>query len=139
MELYVAINNKKEGIGTEEMFTYDGDAKILVDNCQIHHNQIGLSLQFSKEISVTNSVIHSNRSWGIYLRNSSIAFFGNNDIFRNDCGGVKVTFNRFNQTLFSNNAIHEHTGPDFVQTRYLSENDHKITELLGFQDLSDEE
>ena len=131
------FSNKKEGIGTEEKEIYDNDSQIVIDNCQIHHNQIGLSLQYSREISVTNSVIHSNRSWGIYLRNATIAYFGNNDLFRNHCGGVKVAFNRFNQTLFSNNRIHEHTGPDFVQTRYVSESEELCNRRRGFQEYTD--
>ena len=74
------FNNKAEGIHTEEKFTYDNFAVIYINNCIIHHNQIGISLQFSREISVTNSSIHSNRSWGIALRNSTIAIFDQNDI-----------------------------------------------------------
>ena len=124
------FNNIAEGVHTEEHFKYDNYAKIYIDNCNIHHNQIGLSLQFSKQISVTNSSIHSNRSWGVALRNSTIALFDQNDIHRNECGGIKIMFNRFWQTLFSNNRIHDHTGPDIVQTRYLSENQENVHHAL---------
>ena len=124
------FNNIREGIMTEEHFVYDNCAQIYIDNCNIHHNQIGLSLQFSREISVTNSSIHSNRSWGIALRNSTIANFDQNDIFRNECGGVRIMFNRFWQTVFSNNRIHDHTGPGLIQSRYLSENQENLCGIL---------
>ena len=116
------FNNSYEGIVTCEDFSYDNDTLLKIENSEIHHNQIGLSLQYTRNIVVTKSMIHSNRSWGIVLRNSTIAHFGRNDIFRNECGGIKVMMNRFKYTVFFKNRIHHHTGPDVLQTRFLSEN-----------------
>ena len=115
-------NNLYEGIHTtSESQNYDSNIDLEVFNSEIHHNQLGLSLEFSGKINVQKSVIHNNRSWAVALRNSVVAFFGENELFRNECGGFKVMLNRFNQTVFMRNKIHHHTGPDIVQTRYYSE------------------
>ena len=39
-----------------------------------------------------------------------------NEIFRNDCGGIRISLNRFEDTIVMRNSIHDHTGPDIVQT-----------------------
>ena len=44
-----------------------------------------------------------------------------NEIFRNDCGGIRISFNRFEDTIVMRNSIHDHTGPDIVQTVFISE------------------
>ena len=116
------FNNKNEGILVQEEYIYDNKMEIHIENCNIHHNQLGISHEFSKIILIKNSEIHSNRSWGIALRNCTVAFVGGNDISRNECGGVKIMLNRQNHTLITNNRIHHHTGPDIMQTRFYSEN-----------------
>ena len=114
-------NNKWEGIlGTEE-YTYDNPTKLLVEGGSVHHNQIGLSLEYLKSVDVCNSKVFSNRTWGIFLRNSNVSTIQGNDIFRNDCGGIRVTLNRFEYTVVERNRIHDHTGPDICQTVFFSE------------------
>ena len=44
-----------------------------------------------------------------------------NEIFRNDCGGIRISLNRFEDTIVMRNSIHDHTGPDIVQTVFPSE------------------
>ena len=53
------------------------------------------------------------------------------EVFRNDCGGVRVCLNRFNYTLVMKNLIHDHTGPDFVQTLFKSEGDQGMISFLN--------
>ena len=55
------------------------------------------------------------------MRNTNVAIVRGNDVFRNDCGGIRVCFNRFGNTFVMKNLIHDHTGPDFVQTVLKSE------------------
>ena len=120
-------NNKREGIhGGSADYSYDNPTRISVEQSTIHHNQIGLSLEYMKGISVRNCEIFSNRSWGIYLRNSTITSITGNDIFRNDCGGIKVCLNRFNYTVVMKNIIHDHTGPDIIQTAFLRESQEEM-------------
>ena len=114
-------NNTCEGILGSEAYSYDNPTKLFVEGGSVHHNQIGLSLEFLKLVDVSNCKVFSNRSWGIYLRNSNVSTIRGNDIFRNDCGGIKVTFNRFEYTVVERNRIHDHTGPDICQTVFLSE------------------
>ena len=126
------FNNTNEGIHCVTGETYDSNLKVRVENSSVHHNQLGLSLEFSNYVSVKNSQIFSNGSWGIALRNSSVSIIGFNDIFRNECGGVKVMFNRFNQTLLEENKIHDHTGPGILQTVFkLASQHHTEERLLG--------
>ena len=115
------FNNKLEGVIAQEKYTYDNENNVLVENCNIHHNQIGISICFPKYVSIKNNSIHSNRSWGIALRNATTAFLSKNDVFRNECGGIRIMFNRFHQTLMVRNEVHDHTGPDVMQTRYYHE------------------
>ena len=115
------FNNKLEGVLVNEMLTYDNEIYANLENCNIHHNQLGISIGYPKSVSLRNNSIHSNRSWGIALRNAKIAFLSQNDVFRNECGGIRITFNRFYQTLLARNQIHDHTGPDVMQTRYYNE------------------
>ena len=115
-------SNANEGIhGAGLDFSYDNSTRLVVEGGSVHHNQIGLSLEFLKNVDVSNCKVFSNRSWGIYMRNSNIASIRENNIFRNDCGGIRVCFNRFEFTVVMKNMIHDHTGPDIVQTSYLSE------------------
>ena len=37
-------------------------------------------------------------------------------MFQNDCGGVRICLNKSEDTYVLKNRIHDHTGPDFVQT-----------------------
>ena len=120
------FNNKTEGVLAQQDEIYDNEIELVADNCSVHHNQLGYSLGFVKSVSISNSFIHSNRSWGIALRNATIAYIAGNDISRNECGGIKIMFNRHNQTLISKNRIHHHTGPDIMQTRYFNESEEKM-------------
>ena len=115
------FNNKLEGVLIQNDYTYDGELYGYVENCNIHHNQLGVSIGYPNCVSLRNNSIHSNRSWGITLRNATVAFLCQNDIFRNECGGIRISFNRFYQTLLTRNQIHDHTGPDVMQTRYAYE------------------
>ena len=108
-------------------YSYDNSTLLVVEGGSVHHNQIGLSLEFLKYVDVSNCQVFSNRSWGIYLRNSNVASIRENNIFRNDCGGIRVCFNRFEFTAVMKNRIHDHTGPDIVQTSYLSETQEQQT------------
>ena len=80
------FNNKVEGVLFQEQYTYDNEMYAYVENCNIHHNQLGISIGYPKCVSLRNNSIHSNRSWGIALRNATIAFLCQNDVFRNECG-----------------------------------------------------
>ena len=83
--------------------------------------------------------IYCNRSWGITMRNATVALISQNDVFKNYCGGIKVCFNRFNQTVLSENKIHDHTGPDVIQTRYYKEQlEEQMKRLVGRSDLTSE-
>ena len=57
-----------------------------------------------------------------------------NEIFRNDCGGIRISLNRFEDTIVMRNSIHDHTGPDIVQTVLVSETEesevHFMMELM---------
>ena len=101
------FNNKSEEIVTNENFTYDTPTRVRVENCIIHHNQLGLSLAFSRSLDVVHNKIFSNRSWGIELRNANVVSIKGNDIFRNNCGGIRVCLNRFNQIIIMANRIHD--------------------------------
>ena len=132
-------NNKNEGILAQEELLYDNENNLVVENCNIHHNQIGLSLGYVPFLSLKANSIYSNRSWGITLRNATIALISQNDVFKNYCGGIKVAFNRFNQTVLTENKIHDHTGPDVTQTRYFKEHlDEQVKRLTGRSDLTSE-
>ena len=115
------FNNKLEGVIIQEEYTYDNENQASVENCNIHHNQLGISICFPRLVSIKNNSIHSNRSWGVALRNTTVAFLYHNDVFRNECGGIRISFNRFYQTLLARNQVHDHTGPDVLQTRYYHE------------------
>ena len=132
-------NNINEGIIAQENGTYDNQNNLVVENCNIHHNQIGLSLAYLPFVFLKNNSIYSNRSWGITLRNATVALIRQNDVFKNYCGGIKVCLNRFNQTILSENKIHDHTGPDVIQTRYYKEHlDEQLKRLIGRSDLTPE-
>ena len=132
-------NNKNEGILAQEELLYDNENNLVVENCNIHHNQIGLSLGYLPFFSLKGNSVYSNRSWGITLRNATIALISQNDVFKNYCGGIKVAFNRFNQTVLTENEIHDHTGPDVIQTRYFKEHlDEQLKRLTGRSDLTSE-
>ena len=114
--------NKGEGVHvTDGNESYDNSTRLVVEDTHVHHNQIGVSLEYVRSISIQNCKVFSNRSWGIYMRNTNVAIVRGNDVFRNDCGGVRVCFNRFGNTVVMKNLIHDHTGPDFVQTLFKSE------------------
>ena len=133
------FDNKNEGILAQEELTYDNENNLVVENCNIHHNQIGLSLGFLPFVSLKGNSIYSNRSWGITMRNSTVALISQNDVFKNYCGGIKIAFNRFNQTFLTKNEIHDHTGPGVIQTRYYKEHqDEKLKKLMGRSDLTSE-
>ena len=133
------FNNRNEGIIAQEHHTYDTENNLVVENCNIHHNQIGLSLGYLPFLSLKGNSIYSNRSWGITMRNATIALISQNDILKNYCGGIKIAFSRFNQTLLSKNEIHDHTGPDVIQTRYFKEHlDEQLKKLIGRSDLTSE-
>ena len=119
--------NKKEGIHVVDANeSYDNSTKFVLENSHVHHNQIGLSLEWVRSVSIQNCKVFSNRSWGIYMRNSNVASIRGNDVFRNDCGGIRVCFNRFGHTLVMQNLIHDHTGPDFIQTVLKSEGEQEM-------------
>ena len=65
------------------------------------------------------------------MRNSNVATIRGNDVFRNDCGGIRVCFNRFGNTVVMKNLIHDHTGPDFVQTVFKSEGEQQMTPFFN--------
>ena len=115
------FNNKGEGIITTEDYTYDTPTRMIVKECKNHHNQLGMSLAFSRTLDVRNNTILSNKSWGIALRNANIVNIQGNDIFRNDCGGIRVCLNRSNETIIMSNRIHDHTGPGLIKTVLFTE------------------
>ena len=117
------FNNTKEGIISYENYTYDNSLTLVVKESKIHHNQLGMSLQFTNSINICDSKIFSNRSWGVALRNARFATFVSNEIFRNECGGLRVCLNRFPLTLLRKNRIFDHTGPGVMHTVFNTENE----------------
>ena len=92
-------DNRDEGVlATDENWSFDNHMNIIIEENNIHHNQIGLSLEYVKRLSVQSNRVFSNRSWGVYLRTSNVTSIRANDIFKNDCGGIRVTLNRFHYT-----------------------------------------
>jgi parallel beta-helix repeat protein len=119
-------NNKGEGIlMSDSNLLYDNPMRLILEGSHIHHNQIGVSLSHVRSVDVRNNQIFSNRSWGIFLRNSNVTIIQQNNIFRNDCGGIRVCLNRFEETVVMKNQIHDHTGPDLLQTVFFSESQNK--------------
>ena len=125
------FNNKGEGIITKEDYTYDTPARVTVEDCRIHHNQLGMSLAYSKSLDIHNNSIFSNRSWGIALRNANVVSIRQNDIFRNDCGGIRVSLNQFHETVIMGNRIHDHTGPGLIQTILFTEMGEEILDQMS--------
>ena len=123
-------------VNEEDDESYDNSMKLVMEDTHVHHNQIGLSLEWVRSVSVQNCKVFSNRSWGIYMRNSNIASIQGNDVFRNDCGGIRICFNRSGYTLVMKNLIHDHTGPDFVQTILKSEGEQETMPVKFNRDLN---
>ena len=80
-----------------------------------------------RSVDITGNQIFSNQSWGIFLRNSNVSTVQRNNIFRNDCGGLRVCLNRFDRTIVMKNNIHDHTGPGLCQTTFFSESQEQIS------------
>ena len=56
-------NNAMEGIhGAGLDFSYDNSTQLVVKGGSVHHNQIGLSLEFLKYVIVSNCKVFSNQS-----------------------------------------------------------------------------
>ena len=114
--------NKCEGVHVADGYeSYDNSTRLVLEDTHVHHNQIGISLEWVRSVSIQKCQVFLNKSWGIYMRNSNVATIRGNDVFRNDCGGIRVCFNRFGHSVVMKNLIHDHTGPDFVQTVFKSE------------------
>ena len=45
----------------------------MLEDTHIHHNQLGVSLEWVRSVLIENCRVFSNRSWGIYMRNSNVA------------------------------------------------------------------
>ena len=101
--------------------TYCNSTKIAMSENEIHHNSIGISTGFLKSVLIQGNRIFSNMSWGIFLRNSQVTVIDGNEVHRNYCGGIRVVLNRFDNTFIKSNIIHDHTGPDMIQTRFMNE------------------
>ena len=120
-------NSKLEGVlVTDPDLNYNNSMRVKFEENFIHHNQIGMSLSHVRSVDITGNQIFSNRSWGIFLRNSNVTTVQRNNIFRNDCGGLRVCLNRFDRTIVMKNNIHDHTGPGLCQTSFFSESQEQI-------------
>jgi len=120
-------DNRNEGVlSSDQNMSFDNLMRVIIEDNSIHHNQIGLSLEYVKRLNVKSNKVFSNRSWGVYLRTSNVTSIRANNIFKNECGGIRVTLNRFSYTTVMKNLIHDHTGPDIVQTVFLSESQNQI-------------
>ena len=79
--------------------SYDNSTRLVLEDTHVHHNQIGISLEWVRSVSIQKCQVFLNKSWGIYMRNSNVATIRGNDVFRNDCGGIRVCFNRFGHSV----------------------------------------
>ena len=124
-------NSKAEGIIVQDPdLNYNNDMRVVLEGNRIHHNQIGISLSHVRSADIHGNLIFSNRSWGIFLRNSNVSTIQNNDVFRNDCGGIRICLNRFDRTVVMKNHIHDHTGPGLCQTSFFSESQNQQLQEL---------
>ena len=120
-------NSKAEGvIVTDPSMNYNNNMRVVFEQNYIHHNQIGLSLSHARSVDIRGNLIFSNKSWGIFLRNSNVSTIQSNNIFRNDCGGIRICLNRFDRTIVMKNHIHDHTGPGLCQTSFFSESQNQL-------------
>ena len=109
---------------------YNNNMRVVFEKNYIHHNQIGLSLSHARSVDIRENLIFSNRSWGIFLRNSNVSTIQSNNIFRNDCGGIRICLNRFDRTIVMKNLIHDHTGPGLCQTTFFSESQEHFVQTI---------
>ena len=127
-----------EGIHACSACVDDNQIKLVVEDCKVHHCQLGYSLEYVKSINVRNCQIFSNRSWGMAIRNTTLCYIGHNQIFKNHCGGIRASLIRDNQTVLLGNVIRDHTGPDILQNRFHSESYQESDQRFGLSGLREE-
>ncbi len=126
------LNSMVEGIHIiDTAFNYVNDLRIEADSCSFHHNLLGLSLECVNVVKLTGNTIFANKTWGVHLRNAYVATLQGNNISRNANGGVRVSCNRYDGTILTDNLIHDHTGPGLVQTHMINECENELTPV-GF-------
>ncbi|MDP6584847.1 MAG: right-handed parallel beta-helix repeat-containing protein, partial [Anaerolineales bacterium] len=80
-------------------------AELVMQNCRVSHSiRHGIRLQYSADLTLTESSVHDNNDNGIYVWNYSTADISGNDIHNNNSHGILVYGN--STADISGNDIH---------------------------------
>ncbi|CAG2196353.1 unnamed protein product [Mytilus edulis] len=83
---------------------------ILLDNIIRQNGLSGISLD-GGYFEVKGNRIFCNWQWGIMVKSRSCSHILNNDIFENNCGGIRIGHNYTAGVFIDGNTIRDHTGP----------------------------
>ena len=125
---YISCNDR-EGIyafelnrDEDEILEFCPESKscaFIEENVISYNGLCGISLDGGTFI-INSNKIYENWFWGITAKTRSSCNITNNDIYNNNCGGIRIGFNFSGIIYIDGNSIRDHTGPHIFFLDYPS-------------------